>query len=75
MVLGQTLTDKSGKTHKNDGALPIETKIDRPRAAPWVIATRPRQPLAISAHLVGLGTRTRERLMGGTSLFSAMDAR
>ncbi|WP_417584040.1 cobyrinate a,c-diamide synthase [Pelagibacterium sp.] len=31
MVLGQTLTDKSGATHQMAGLLPVSTSIDRPK--------------------------------------------
>lgn len=31
MVLGDTLTDKSGQTHEMAGLLPVSTRIDRPR--------------------------------------------
>lgn len=76
MVLGQTLTDKSGKTHKMAGLLPVETKIDRPRRTLGYRKLAHASPLPWPARLVGHEFHySRERVMGDTSLFTATDAR
>lgn len=74
MVLGQTLTDKAGVTHKMAGLLPVDTRIDRPKrtlgyrhltnhALPW--------PLQLNGHEFHYSSA---RQTPATPLFSATDA-
>ena len=76
MVLGATLTDKDGVTHKMAGLLPHETRIDRPKrvlgyrrltqsgALPW--------PKSLTGHEFHYSSA--RQIRGGTPLFTATDA-
>ncbi len=76
MVLGESLTDKDGVTHRMAGLLPHETRIDRPKrvlgyrrlahsgALPW--------PKSLTAHEFHYSSA--RQIRGGTPLFTATDA-
>ncbi|HEY9011076.1 MAG TPA: cobyrinate a,c-diamide synthase, partial [Devosia sp.] len=76
MVLGESLTDKDGVTHRMAGLLPHETRIDRPKrvlgyrhlthsgALPW--------PKSLTGHEFHYSSARQIRT--GTPLFSATDA-
>ena len=76
MVLGESLTDKDGVTHRMAGLLPHETRIDRPKrvlgyrrltqagALPW--------PKSLTGHEFHYSSA--RQIRGGTPLFSATDA-
>jgi len=76
MVLGETLTDKHGVTHKMAGLLPHETRIDRPKRVlgyrrlthagtlPW--------PKSLTGHEFHYSSA--RQIRGGTPLFTATDA-
>ncbi|MHB1104141.1 MAG: cobyrinate a,c-diamide synthase [Devosia sp.] len=75
MVLGETLTDRSGTTHQMAGLLPVATRIDRPKRTlgyrrlshasplPW--------PPALNGHEFHYSSARQTRT---TPLFSATDA-
>jgi cobyrinic acid a,c-diamide synthase len=74
MVLGKTLTDKSGATHAMSGLLPVDTRIDRPKrtlgyrrlahsALPW--------PSRLNGHEFHYSSVKQTR---GAPLFQATDA-
>lgn len=76
MVLGQSLTDKDGATHRMAGLLPHETRIDRPKRVlgyrrltqsgvlPW--------PKSLTGHEFHYSSA--RQIRGGTPLFTATDA-
>ena len=76
MVLGESLTDKDGVTHRMAGLLPHETRIDRPKrvlgyrrltqsgALPW--------PKSLTGHEFHYSSA--RQIRGGTPLFTATDA-
>jgi cobyrinic acid a,c-diamide synthase len=76
MVLGESLTDKDGVTHKMAGLLPHETRIDRPKRVlgyrrlthsgvlPW--------PKSLTGHEFHYSSA--RVIRGGTPLFTATDA-
>ncbi len=53
MVLGQSLTDKQGKTHKMTGLLPHSSAIDQPRRVLGYRALRHASPLPWDTELAG----------------------
>jgi len=53
MVLGETLTDKSGATHRMAGLLPIQTDISRPKRTLGYRRLSHQSPLPWPAHLLG----------------------
>ncbi len=53
MVLGKTLTDKDGNTHKMAGLLPHQTRIDRPRRVLGYRRLSHKSPLPWSTGLTG----------------------
>ncbi|VAW19671.1 Cobyrinic acid a,c-diamide synthetase [hydrothermal vent metagenome] len=75
MVLGQTLADKKGKTHKMAALLPHQTFIDRPRRVLGYRHLRHFSPLPwpkdLSGHEFHYSTGSRHEL---TPLFAASDA-
>jgi cobyrinic acid a,c-diamide synthase len=76
MVLGESLTDKDGVTHRMAGLLPHETRIDRPKrvlgyrhlthtgALPW--------PKSLTGHEFHYSSA--RQIRSGTPLFAATDA-
>ncbi len=76
MVLGESLTDKDGVTHRMAGLLPHETRIDRPKrvlgyrrltqsgALPW--------PNSLNGHEFHYSSA--RQIRGGVPLFTATDA-
>jgi cobyrinic acid a,c-diamide synthase len=73
MVLGQTLTDKSGEVHRMTGLLPVSTDISRPKRTLGYRRLRHSSPLPWPNHLLG----HEFHYSSGSSanpLFSATDA-
>ena len=76
MVLGETLTDKAGVTHRMAGLLPHETRIDRPkRILGYRRLTQP-SPLPWPTSLTGheFHYSSARKIRDGTPLFAATDA-
>ena len=73
MVLGETMTDKSGETHRMTGLLPITTDISRPKRSLGYRRLAHQSPLPWPAHLMG---HEFHYSTGGAAnpLFSATDA-
>jgi cobyrinic acid a,c-diamide synthase len=74
MVLGDSLTDKAGATHRMAGLLPITTDISRPRRA---LGYRRLEQTGIAAwprHLLGHEFHYSTGSVGATPLFEATDA-
>lgn len=73
MVLGETLTDKAGETHRMAGLLPISTDISRPKRTLGYRRLRHQSPLPWPAELIG---HEFHYSTGGAAnpLFSATDA-
>lgn len=75
MVLGRSITDKSGATHAMSGLLPHETRIDRPRRILGYRRLTHTSPLPFPAQLTGHEFHySSARRTHGTPLFSATDA-
>jgi cobyrinic acid a,c-diamide synthase len=75
MVLGATLTDKSGATHPMSGLLPHETRIDRPRRILGYRRLAHQSPLPFPPKLTGHEFHySSARKTHGTPLFAATDA-
>jgi cobyrinic acid a,c-diamide synthase len=75
MVLGSTLTDKSGVTHAMSGLLPHETRIDRPKRVLGYRRLSHASPLPFPAELNGHEFHySSARRTHGTPLFAATDA-
>jgi len=75
MVLGQSLTDKAGVTHRMAGLLPHETRIDRPRRVLGYRRLRHASPLPFPAALNGHEFHySSAHHTHGTPLFTAADA-
>ena len=75
MVLGATLTDKSGASHQMSGLLPHETRIDRPKRVLGYRRLRHDSPLPFPNLLAGHEFHySSARKTHGTPLFSATDA-
>jgi cobyrinic acid a,c-diamide synthase len=75
MVLGATLTDKSGVTHPMAGLLPHETRIDRPKRVLGYRRLSHRSPLPFPRDLIGHEFHySSARKTHGTPLFRATDA-
>jgi cobyrinic acid a,c-diamide synthase len=73
MVLGETMTDKSGEAHRMTGLLPISTDISRPKRSLGYRRLVHRSPLPWPANLMG---HEFHYSTGGAAnpLFSAVDA-
>ncbi|HWA19300.1 MAG TPA: cobyrinate a,c-diamide synthase [Devosia sp.] len=75
MVLGDTLTDASGVTHRMAGLLPLETRIDRPKRTLGYRRLRHASPLPWPADLMGHEFHySTGKTTTGTPLFAATDA-
>jgi cobyrinic acid a,c-diamide synthase len=75
MVLGATLTDKSGTTHPMSGLLPHETRIDRPKRVLGYRRLNHQSPLPFPAALNGHEFHySSARQVRGVPLFQATDA-
>jgi cobyrinic acid a,c-diamide synthase len=75
MVLGQSLTDKTGVTHPMTGLLPHETRIDRPKRVLGYRHLTHASPLPFPARLTGHEFHySSARRTHGTPLFEATDA-
>jgi len=75
MVLGQSLTDKSGATYRMAGLLPHETRIDRPKRVLGYRGLTHASPLPFPARLTGHEFHySSARRTHGTPLFEATDA-
>lgn len=75
MVLGRSITDKSGTTHQMSGLLPHETRIDRPKRVLGYRRLSHASPLPFPAHLTGHEFHySSARRTHGTPLFEATDA-
>jgi cobyrinic acid a,c-diamide synthase len=75
MVLGQSLTDKSGVTHQMAGLLPHETRIDRPKRVLGYRRLSHASPLPFPRQLTGHEFHySSARRTHGTPLFAATDA-
>lgn len=75
MVLGATLTDKTGATHPMSGLLPHETRIDRPKRALGYRRLTHQSPLPFPRALTGHEFHySSARKTHGTPLFRATDA-
>jgi cobyrinic acid a,c-diamide synthase len=75
MVLGQSLTDKAGVTHRMAGLLPHETRIDRPKRVLGYRRLTHASPLPLPARLNGHEFHySSARRTQGTPLFEASDA-
>ncbi len=75
MVLGQSLTDKSGASHAMSGLLPHETRIDRPKRVLGYRRLAHASPLPFPARLSGHEFHySSARRTHGTALFEATDA-
>lgn len=75
MVLGRSLTDKSGATHAMTGLLPHETRIDRPKRVLGYRRLTHTSPLPFPRMLVGHEFHySSARRTHGTPLFEASDA-
>ena len=73
MVLGETLTDKAGLTHRMAGLLPISTDISRPKRTLGYRRLRHRSPLPWPSELMGHEFRYSTG-GAGAPLFAATDA-
>jgi len=75
MVLGQSLTNKSGATHQMAGLLPHETRIDRPKRILGYRRLTHASPLPFPRQLNGHEFHySSARRTHGTPLFEATDA-
>ena len=75
MVLGRSITDKSGATHAMSGLLPHETRIDRPRRVLGYRQLTHASPLPFPSRLTGHEFHySSARRTHGTPLFEATDA-
>ncbi len=75
MVLGQSLTDKAGLTHRMAGLLPHETRIDRPKRVLGYRRLTHASPLPFPQNLNGHEFHySSARRTHGTPLFTATDA-
>ncbi|MBN9314856.1 MAG: cobyrinate a,c-diamide synthase [Devosia sp.] len=75
MVLGRSITDKSGITHAMTGLLPHETRIDRPRRVLGYRRLSHASPLPFPTRLAGHEFHySSARRTHGTPLFAATDA-
>lgn len=75
MVLGESLTDKSGTTYPMAGLLPVETRIDRPKRTLGYRRLSHASPLPFPARLNGHEFHySSARQTRTTPLFSATDA-
>ena len=75
MVLGETLTDKAGVTHRMAGLLPVSTRIDRPRRMLGYRRLAHASPLPWPARLNGHEFHySSARQTRTTPLFTATDA-
>ena len=75
MVLGTTLTDKSGVTHRMSGLLPVDTRIDRPKRTLGYRRLVHYSPLPFPTHLNGHEFHySSARQTRTTPLFTATDA-
>ena len=75
MVLGQSITDKSGVTHAMSGLLPNETRIDRPKRVLGYRRLKHASPLPFPTQLTGHEFHySSARRTHGTPLFAATDA-
>jgi cobyrinic acid a,c-diamide synthase len=75
MVLGRSLTDKSGIPHRMAGLLPHETRIDRPRRVLGYRRLTHRSPLPFPSNLTGHEFHySSARRTHGAPLFQATDA-
>lgn len=75
MVLGQSLTDRSGATHRMSGLLSHETRIDRPRRVLGYRRLSHASPLPFPSRLNGHEFHySSARRTHGTPLFEATDA-
>jgi cobyrinic acid a,c-diamide synthase len=75
MVLGASLTDKSGATYPMSGLLPHETRIDRPKRVLGYRRLVHQGPLPFPQHLAGHEFHySSARKTHGKPLFSATDA-
>ncbi|MBN9308818.1 cobyrinate a,c-diamide synthase [Devosia sp.] len=75
MVLGRSITDKSGITHAMTGLLPHETRIDRPRRVLGYRRLSHASPLPFPTRLTGHEFHySSARRTHGTPLFAAADA-
>jgi cobyrinic acid a,c-diamide synthase len=76
MVLGETLTDKSGAAHAMVGLLPVHTRIDRPKRLLGYRRLQHRSPLPWPAQLCGheFHYSSARQQLRGTPLFEATDA-
>lgn len=75
MVLGSTLTDKTGVTHPMSGLLPHETRIDRPKRVLGYRRLSHHSPLPFPAKLTGHEFHySSARKTHGTPLYAATDA-
>lgn len=75
MLLGATLTDKSGVTHPMSGLLPHETRIDRPKRVLGYRRLTHQSPLPFPQKLTGHEFHySSARKTHGTPLFAATNA-
>ena len=75
MVLGRSITDRSGATYPMSGLLPHETRIDRPRRVLGYRRLAHQSPLPFPARLHGHEFHySSARRTHGTPLFAATDA-
>jgi cobyrinic acid a,c-diamide synthase len=75
MVLGETLTDKSGLTHRMTGLLPVTTSIERPRRHLGYRRLAHTSPLPWPPRLYGHEFHySTGHVLGGDPLFLANDA-
>lgn len=75
MVLGETLTDKAGVTHRMAGLLPVVTSIERPRRALGYRRLAHQSPLPWPQRLYGHEFHySTGKVLGGEPLFLANDA-
>src|SRR5690606_25451296 len=74
MVLGESLTDASGATHRMAGLLPVSTDISRPRRTLGYRRLSHGSPLPWPAGLVGHEFHYSRGTAAANPLFSATDA-
>lgn len=75
MILGESLTDAQGVTHRMTGLLPHTTSIDQPRRALGYRQLRHQGPLPFARNLRGHEFHySSQTEAGGEQLFSASDA-
>ncbi|MEQ1902456.1 MAG: cobyrinate a,c-diamide synthase [Devosia sp.] len=75
MVLGESLTDRVGNTHRMAGLLPVETRIDRPKRTLGYRRLNHASPLPWPADLMGHEFHYSTGKPGsGAPLFAATDA-